>query len=428
MSIYSCNYHSYDVVLFQKFKTFADHISNIIKQLAHEINLKALAVFESIFSCFGLQKKYHSLITFHPGSFNGLSEKTSNFFQNLNKPAPSVIHGAAMSDLHNQEYLRRHTELVNQCYTQAWEQKYSGSPLMGRVNWIPGDFGLWMGGMALIVSHFIEKYGFKEFYVCETLEGFSKKLEQFVENPQAKRGAFIVPCFAAGSQHHGVGFRPNFPQHKVTVVVEKVPLSGQIKLAILDGQPEGNNPVISPEKIGTHGDLWKGWQCQGCFNSQELVLRAVMNAKLPRNTQLFHSAVPRERSYGCSSFAIRDGIAFLRDPAFFDKIVVDQKPPLQVSGLPLKTITQLPPDFMIGTQSLRQLHTYIKNNSSKDLTVKKKEGKDKTLFDYLKKYNVQEKNHYITIKACRYNELVLQMLISKTPSEIDDRLSKVLVR
>jgi hypothetical protein len=323
------------------------------------------------------------------------------------------------------QFYEQQVNRVKKIYTTYFSQRYADTPMMGHVNWIPGSFGLHMRGIALVVSHLGQKYGFKEFYACETLEGFAKKLDQFIKDPTVMRGAFVVPCFSSGPEQ---GFKSNFAQHKVSVLVDKsdgikiVVLNAQ-KIVVLNAQKNGD---VTPEKIQGKDDIWQGWETPGSFSSQEVVFRAILKANLPKESELFFGNTSREHQYGCESFAIQDALAFLRDPAFFTKIKLSGDP-LQVNGMSLQTIFELPFAFLIGMQSLKELGNATAFASPQDLVVKTKEGQEKTLPGYLSKYSINNRNHYITVKSCRYNEIVLQMLKELSQEQIDQRLQATLV-
>jgi hypothetical protein len=314
------------------------------------------------------------------------------------------------------QFYEQHVSHVKRIYTTYFSERYASTPMMGHVNWIPGCFGLHMRGVALVVSHLCQKYGFKDFYVCETLEGFAKKLDEFILDP-AVRGAFIVPCFSSGSQ---IGFKPNFPQHKASVLVDK---SDGIKIVVLDPQTNG---VIRPEKIEGNNDIWQGWEKAESFNAEEIVFRALLKASLPKESQLFFGEKQREYVYGCASFAIQDALAFLRNPAFFAKITLSGEP-LQLNGLSLQKISVLPCAFLIGMQSVKRMGDALLFTESEELVVKTKEGQEKNVNDYMSKYIVNKRNHYISVKSCRYNEIVLQMLKELTEEQIGQRLQAALV-
>lgn len=357
-----------------------------------------------------------------------LDNETKKFFKTIMEPVhanssewPTIIHGAnACQETKN--YLENHTELVKQFYeTNLSVKKNDKLSFMGMVRHIPAGFGLWMPGIALAIAYLKNKYRLEaEFYSCNTLEGFSKKLEQFLDSDK-RRCVFIVPCNDSGLT------APNFPQHKIAVVVEKHH-TGRIKLALLESQPYINKVLspISPENINNYSNIWVGNELQGSFSAPELVSRAVLQAKLPLNVavDLYYSVVYRLTSYGCESFSIQDGLAFLRDPKFFDNINTKETHK-KLNDLPLHEITQLPPAFMIGTQSLKKFNEYHQKNG--DLLVKTKEGKSITLSAYAKKYMINNQNHYITVKSARYNEIVLQMLMKMSLEAINHCLSETYV-
>src|SRR5262249_28091474 len=159
---------------------------------------------------------------------------------------------------------------------------------------------------------------------------------------------------------------PNFPQHKIAVLVEKE-ASGQIKLVIMNPQGKESTPIL-PQNIEGDREIWDGWEDSQSFNWEELILRAVLQADLPKESQLFISTVSREGHYGCAHYALQDGVAFLRDPYFFDnEKLISVQTGTKVGGMSLRKITQLPPAFMIGTQSLKTLKKYKEANQGKSL-------------------------------------------------------------
>ena len=88
-------------------------------------------------------------------------------------------------------------------------------------------------------------------------------------------------------------------------------------------------------------------------------------------------------------------------------------------------ITELPPAFMIGTQSMKILDAYKRKHPN--AVVKRKGQTNKTLDDYNTKYSVNGRNHYITVKGARYGAVVLQMLDQHSPEELSQILSETLV-
>jgi hypothetical protein len=453
---------SVDLNFYKKTNFISCCLTKNLKSHLDKVNMTALFILAATFAFTYFRKQRPQLMTYNH-LLTSLPTETAAFFNGFNAPIkknnlPSPWHqtmtpATKMEVIKQQDperFLESHTcavkelythlfqgNLLYQCYSKIFKEK--NSKMMGRVNLIPGNFGLWMPGVALVVAYLKNKYGYKEFYVCETLEGFAKKLEKFTNDSELKRGVFIVPCF--GSDYwsaEGVeGFKPNFPQHKVAVVVERHQ-SGSIKLALLDSGPTESNAEVCPSRVEKF-NIWDNWRSNNLdFNCQELVFRAILKANLPQNTQLFYSVVEREKHYGCESFAIKDGATFLRDPLFFDKITIEKNQG-QLGGFKLNKITTLPPAFMVGTQSIRKLTTYYEQNRKESGLVKEKDGRTKTLSDYIEKHHVmvkikekdsstlQKQNHYITLKTCRYNEIVLQMLTKMTQSEINQCLSETLV-
>lgn len=401
----------------------------------------------NLFSCKAKQVKNEQITPLDPAAFN---EETFLFYRALPPLKTIGRSGAASREAENITATERlksrilesdkseqsgkyqslcyeqHTECVKAIYTTYFSQTYAATPIMGRVNRIPGNFGLWMPGVALVLFHLSQKYGLTQFYACQTLEGFSNKLREFIQNPKVTRSAFVLPCFSSGPEEEGFG--PNFAQHKVAVVVEKSASAG-VKIAILNAQ----EPLdLAAERIEGAGDIWKGWEKPGSFGVEEVIFRAILKANLPKNSQLFFTKMSwnldgkldRERRYGCESFAIQDALAFLRDGEFFNKIILVATP-LNVNGFSLTRISQLPAAFMTGMQSVKGLNKILR--IYQDSIIKTKNNRNKTLSDYMSKYIINGRNHYITVKSCRYNEIVLQMLKDLSRHEIDQCLAATLV-
>lgn len=325
-------------------------------------------------------------------------------------------------------------EKARESKVEEFQRRYEASPstlktdqpLMGHVNWIPGEFGVWMPGTALVGAYLAGKRKLKGLIVCNTLDAFQSKLTEVVNSPGDQRAAFIIPTFKGGSQNSGKGFVPNFAQHKVPIVLEKI--GNELHIACLDGQPTGQNRDINPSHVQCDKP-WDDWKVRDAFNSQELAFRAITKAALPANTHLYYTTVVREGNYGCAVFALRDAVAFLRDPQFFQKIQVGDDVVQLHNGMKIKRITELPAAHVIGAQSSSTIESFLsKHTEAKDLAIP---GKNKTLTDYLKKNRVEVKgrlqNHYITRKMFKYNEIVLQAMERLTPAEINQAIQSTLV-
>ena len=320
----------------------------------------------------------------------------------------------------------RHDEPTNQSTYNA--------PL-GTVYGIPGNFSMWMSGVALVAAYLAEKKKIEGLYVCESLESLSAQINQINLNPANQRYAFVVGAFQSGFKNQfPIGFEPNFPQHKVTVCVEKK--DGQLTIALLDAQPEpGFNKDILPQNLTDK--LWSGYNQWGKFNCQELVFRAILNACRDSNCQarLLHSQALRQKSYGCEVFALQDALAYLRDPDFFSKIECSKEKTIRIDHqYEIEVITTLPPEYMIGTQSSEIIKKYREGGGQFDKVLP---GKKKTLQNYLDASLVEvtdenakkkTQNHYITKKSFKYLNFALLALQYLNQSEIENIINKTLIK
>lgn len=284
---------------------------------------------------------------------------------------------------------------------------------MGTVYGVPARFSLWMPGVALVASHLAAKKNVEGMFVCKSLEAFSSKIKEISLSDSNQRCAFIIGTLQAGLPFP---VKPNFPQHKVTVVVEKK--EGKLTIALLESQPEPRqNDEIVPEHLTD--DLWEGYQDRYGFNNQELVFRAILKACrqakcIPR---LLHSQVLRQRSYGCEVFAIQDAIAYLRDPNFFNKIACSDQIDQLDQDYQLEHIIGLPPEFMVGLQSFKQLQDYKitvgQETLNQPLLGRKKSLQsylDENLFELGSNREKKCQNHYITRKSFKYLNLLVGYL------------------
>lgn len=287
-------------------------------------------------------------------------------------------------------------------------------PLMGPVNWIPGKFSLWMAGVGLVASYLSQKHHVEGLYVCNTLEAMTQKLNEVLENTLDQRIAFVIPTFSSGTSSL---FKPNFPQHKIAILVEKH--GDKTKIAILDADTQAR--PISSKNLPCE-DIWDNWNTYGSFNASELALRAIFKTKLPAQAEVFYSHVPREAKYGCETFALRDALAFLKDPNFFGRIQGDQE--FIYQGVKVNSLNQLPPAFMITTQYFSSLNFYL-TAFPHDQKIP---GSSKTLQDYVNKFRVKvagkDQNHYVTRKTYKYSKVALAILQKSNNSELETILSQ----
>ncbi|HEV8052253.1 MAG TPA: hypothetical protein VGP47_07150 [Parachlamydiaceae bacterium] len=339
------------------------------------------------------------------------------------------------------------TEAAREKEAQKLQSLYNSSAHVGRTNqcsydaplgtvWgIPGNFSLWMSGVALVAAYLSEKKKIEGLFVCETLESLSSQLNKIIKNPSNQRYAFILGGFQSGfKQMFPVGFQPNFPQHKVSVCVEKK--DGQLTIALLDAQPvPGINQDILPPNLSHK--IWSGYEQYNRFNCQELVFRAILksfrDSKCP--ARLLQSHVLRQVSYGCEVFALQDSMAFLRDLDFFNKITCSSDKTIKIDQqYEIEVIKTLPSEFMVGMQSSKFIDKFRKQGGEFDKTLL---GKKRTLQQYLKDHQFevtarygqkQIQNHYITKKSFKYLNLASISTKYLHPSDIDKITSKVFIK
>ncbi|OJU81438.1 MAG: hypothetical protein BGO10_01915 [Chlamydia sp. 32-24] len=298
--------------------------------------------------------------------------------------------------------------------------------LMGTVYAIPGEFSLWMPGVAMVASYLKEKKQIEGLFVCKTLEALAENLASSLESPNDQRSAFIVGSF---SSMNNPPFKPNFPQHKSSVCFEIK--DGKATVILLDAQPLKNNKYITKSHLSK--DIWENYNGLHEFTPQEVVMRAILKgiheAKIP--ITLFYSQVKREVAYGCEVYALQDAIAFLKDPGFFQKITTNGRKISIRDNLILESVNYLPPEFMIGTQSINKLKKYVATNSNienEQLISKKGE---KTLATYIKSYAFseenKEQNHYITKKSYQYLKFVAEALTYLSVEDVQAIVKKSLL-
>lgn len=314
------------------------------------------------------------------------------------------------------------------------QSKAPRNELLGEISWVPGNVEFWMPGVALVAAYLAEKKKIEGLYVCSTLESLKDKIKEISNNPKDQRLAFVVGTIGSGwIQQSPDLFEPNFPQHKVTVCIEKK--EGKLAVCLLDPQPlAGSNDYVIPSNL--EGDLWDGYDQWYRFNSQELIFRAVMAACKETNAEarLVYSRVLRQMSYGCAIYALQDAMAFLRDPQFFQKITCDQDRSVKVDErYTVEAIAKLPPEYMVGTQSNRTLEEFRFRGGQFNEPLP---GKKKSLQYYLDKYlmdvpgndgTIKKQNHFITKKLFKY--MTLAALASKLlkPEEINQIIAKTMI-
>lgn len=308
---------------------------------------------------------------------------------------------------------------ISDTYQRLVHTKHSfQNQLMGKVLWVPGEFGLHMPGVALIASHLSKKHRINGVFVCQTIEAFMSNLEKIATGGLDVRYALIVAGCSSGY------FEKNYPQHKLSVCIEKK--GNEIKIAVLD--PDGfvinKGAILKP-------NLWDGIESRGEYSTLDLVLRAIHLVKTPSiSMKLYYNLFGREKVYGCAVFALRDAFAFMKDPDFFKKISVSCNKIKLDANTSIEGIQTLPPAFMKGTQSVSLLNQYY--TSQVDLEFETLSGKKKNLQNSLKKYQVFQnnklENHYITWKVNDYLSKVKDALEKQTTHELQEEIMRCLIQ
>lgn len=294
----------------------------------------------------------------------------------------------------------------------------------GFVNWVPGNFGIWMPGVAFIASRLLEKKDLEGLYVCDTLEAFTSRLKKIAAQDQYERCAFIIPTFCSGQPSSF----PNFPQHKASVFVEKK--AGQLTIALLDAEGSNESPILQEHLTE---DLWEGFEAKDEFNAQELAFRAILKACHcvdDCNPRLFRSAVKREYRYGCAVFALQDAVTYLQNPDFFDEIICSEDA-IDLGDDEVIEIIELPADYMIGVQS-SQFFTKLKAEKRKSFFQQPLAGRKKNLQQYMDAYFVNQanknpQNHYITKKVYQYLDMIIAGMKELNTSQFNKSINKTLI-
>ena len=304
-------------------------------------------------------------------------------------------------------------------------------PLMGRVFFVPNEYSFHMPGVALVASYRAEKKHLKGLYVCERVQAFQDKMKEIAESSDDGRYAFILPVLPSGIQQHYHELGRDAPQHKVAVFVEKK--EGELKVAVMDPQPDPT-PFINPEHLQTmSNDPWEGYDRSGAFSSHELIMRALRNASETCPTHVFFSTARRESRFGCAVFALCDAETFLQDNDFFSRITASEhEREVYRRGrgrMGYRSIDFIPPEYMVGAQSLTLLSEYERRTPG--ISDRTFVSKNKTLRDYGKKYHrfcgEMELNQYIMWKVYLYSILVNKALSELSTEQVQKRVSSHLL-
>lgn len=288
-------------------------------------------------------------------------------------------------------------------------------PHFGYVLNVPAEFSFWMKGIAFMASYLESKKNVQGIFVCRDLRAIHLKIEEVHKNPSDQKMALIVGL----SEDY-----PQYPQHKASILIEKK--AGNMTIAFLDPMPESHNNEINPnnilsglERLGTYSP----------YNSREMIFRqiyrACKNSKI--SAKFFDSAVRRGLRGGCAIFALQDALAFVRDPNFFDKLHVSKEIVID-SEYKINVIDLLPPEVLVGTQSISALKTYEKSGADFESPLI---SRKKSLKEYLETHTVivegKPQNHYITKKFFSYMKFLVQSLETLPEEQIDQIANRCLI-
>lgn len=295
-----------------------------------------------------------------------------------------------------------------------------------------------MEGISIAADYLAEKHKIDNLFVCASLKAFQGKLEEIKSGTEDIRLALIVPTYSSfGSPDK----KAELSVHKVAVCIERV--KGKTKICLIDPGPIKHNASIDPSHINLHEN--------SSFNEQELVFAYMREANFPNAT--YYCVKPiREHSQegGCSTFALRDALVFIKDARFFDRVEKKGKiNRLEEKGSLVSPfyIRNLPPHFMRIAQSLRLIDMYIETNIKESLfNVKKKLGPTKKPFkedvelhtrtttiyvdDGYDRAKLVKKlqNKALDDKLKKYQMVINYFLEIKTPEELLKLIEKRMIR
>ena len=257
-----------------------------------------------------------------------------------------------------------------------------------------------MPGVAIIATYLRRKHGLKNLFVCSSLEAFREKLNQIDGLKEDVRCALILPQETdfEKSVHHYFGYAG----HKTVACVEKK--GRDVRIALIDAL----------------GDFPEFFQ-EGNKTSSFTILQYIKTSSL-KKPKIYYCGVERQTTgHSCESFALRDAIAFLKDPQFFEKIRFKRVE----SGM--REIKLLPPAFMKGTQKSSTLvrfgPKYLRTNRpNKELEVSDLHTcvnkHTVTVIDPQAKKSRKMQNHYINHKSLKYHNILLKALETTSPKEL----------
>lgn len=255
--------------------------------------------------------------------------------------------------------------------------------LMERPDYMHSSFNhlyiLTMEGISIIANYLSRKNKLQNMFVCNCLSSMQSKLREVIQDPSDQRLALIAPTYSQYSYPHKKLGDYNYAQHKFTLGIEKI--NGHLKICLLDdGGRQAHNKANTIVDQNTK------------FNEQELIFAYLHELKM-KNYTFYMCGIRRENDPegGCSTFALRDAVSFLKDKQFFGNIEkfgdIDKVKNSGKLDNPYG-IQNMPPDFMRLCQSQTAISKYIKRN----------EDKNKPHYDLTKPFGPKQKPFNESIK------------------------------
>ncbi len=284
--------------------------------------------------------------------------------------------------------------------------------------------------ISIIADHLCTKHNTDDLYVCESLEAFRSTLQQIDAMQQDTRLALLVtsyqPVTCRNKRHchdprHAAHDYHN--QHKVPVFIEKK--NGFLSICIFDSFGARMNMQNTHLDVSTN------------FASFELVYGYIRDAQLTSPTHHYTANLRRQWGNGCETFALRDSIAFLKTPSFFDNIHAHGMIDIANEDGSINNpfyINNLPPEFTKSTQSTSMLASYIKRNRGSrfyDLTQQLGTSQ-RTLEEHLQKHTIKvgnkRQNRHISNRVLKYLRLLKKWHTEKSVSELLAARNRRLIR
>jgi hypothetical protein len=391
---------------------FYNYYISIIKKRCAEITSLVLQLLQKLFPCLWpapskplperikATERIKDILNQYAPPYNNLSEKKTKM-NALNQQIKLKVLEVAEKTNQFKEIVRKHPD------DQELRRKFFGPVWWGED---VDAYSLTMAGIALAIAPQVtaviatqdEQQEAKNCFVCETLTDFKNKFNNILDSLTPSRTAFIISsCFFNNDM--GV-----FPwQHKITIGVEKK--EDSIKIIIFDSQSRTTNTM----------GLRTSFIYDNFLQSRKL------------KSTIYIPNIDRETSFGCGTYAMKDALLFLKEEKDFFNQISEQ--PAENKGTPNIVWTPLPPQYMIGTQSIKKIKAYSEKNpqlATKEFSLNEK---TQTLEQHLADYTIKNdsstfsQNHYITFEFNEYLNNVLNSLETSTAEEISTSIKNIWV-